>query len=235
LLGSVLWWSPPCRALIEAGDFDLMLGGLCALVHVCWFIRFERTPGIESWLVMTLAGALAWYMQPLLMVGLFPFLLLYYLWVAWRQNLIWHLAMLATLVVEFGLNYLWLRDWGRHLWLYLPFGGDMPANTPAWPTIAREWQSLLPRDPVSIGVAAAGLGGLFVMLAVNRAAAWLLGLGALVFTLSAAVGKVWPMLGDFGTEKRLIIAVWVWCARQRMWSRRLPSIWGMRRAGVRSV
>ncbi len=208
LLGCVLWWSPSCRALIDAGDFDLLLGGLCALLHVCWFIRFERTPGIDSWIVMTLGAALAWYMQPFLMVGLFPFLLLYYLWVATRQNLIWHLAILATLIAAFGVNYLWLQDWVRHLWLYLPFGGDLPPNAPVWPTVAKQWKALLPHDPVSIGIGAAGLVGLFVMLAVNRAAAWLLGLSTLLFTVGAAVGKVWPVLSDFGTEKLLVIAVW---------------------------
>jgi hypothetical protein len=208
LLGCALWWSPPSRALIDAGDFDLLLGGLCALLHVCWLIRFERMPGIDSWLVMTVFVALAWWMQPFLMIGFFPFLLLFYLWVATRQNLIWHLAIASTLVVGFGVNYAWLSDWGRNLWLYLPFGGDQPAPAPTWPAIAREWTSLLPRDPVSIGVAVAGLVGLFVLLAVNRSAAWLLGLGTLVFTLGAGVGKVWPVLSDFGTEKLLIVAVW---------------------------
>lgn len=208
LLGSVLWWSPPCRALIDAGDFDLLLGGLCALLHVCWLIRFERQPGFDSWIVMTLFVTLAWCMQPLLMVGYFPFLLLYYLWVATRQNLIWHLAILATLIVGIGANYFWLSDWGRHLWMYLPFGGNLPAPVPAWPAIARQWTALIPRDPVSIGVALAGLAGLVTMLAVNRSAAWLLGLGTLVFTLAAGAGKVWPVLSDFGTEKLLVVSIW---------------------------
>jgi hypothetical protein len=208
LLGCAFWWSPSCRALIDAGDFDLLLGGLCALLHVCWLIRFDRTPGIDSWLVMTLFVALSWCMQPFLMVGFFPFLLLYYLWVATRQNLIWHLAIATTLLIAFGFNYIWLSDWGRNLWLYLPFGGNQAAPAAAWPTIARHWTSLVPRDPIAIGIGGAGLVGLVVMLAVNRTAAWLLGLGTLTFTLAAGAGKIWPVLSDFGTEKLLIVALW---------------------------
>lgn len=208
LLGCALWWSPPCRSLIDAGDFDLLIGGLCALLHVCWLIRFERMPGIDSWLIMTLFISLGWCMQPFLMVGFFPFLLLYYLWVATKQSLIWHLAIAATLLVAFGVNYVWLFDWGRNLWLYLPFGGNLPTPAAVWPAIASYWTSLLPRDPVSVGICVAGFVGLLALLAVNRPAAWLLGLGTMIFTLGAGVGKIWPMLGDFGTEKLLIVAVW---------------------------
>ena len=51
------------------------------------------------------------------------------------------------------------------------------------------------------------------MLKTNRSAAWLLGLGTLEYVVSAAAGKVWPVLSEFGTEKFLLIAAWAWPCR----------------------
>ncbi len=208
LLGMVVWWSAPCQALLLAGDVDLLLGGLCVLVHVAWFIRFEHQPSLDGWTVMTLFAALAWYTQPLLVVGYLPLLLLYYLWVATRQGPIWHLAVAAAALVAFGLNANWLIDWAKHLWLYLPFGGHLPPPAPFWPTVESQWRSLLPTDPIHIGLAAIGGSGLLVMLWRNRSAAWLLGLGALEYLVVAAAGKFWPVLTDFGSEKFLVIGAW---------------------------
>ena len=208
LLGCLLWWSTPSQAMILAGDVDLLLGGLCALLNITWLVRFERMPGIDSWLVLTFFAALAWYTQPLLVVGYLPFLIVYYFWVSIRQGPIWHLAIVAATFLPFGINFSWLQDWARNLWLYLPFGGDLPAPPPFWPTIARQWSSLLPTDPAHILVGATGLVGLLAMLKSNRAAAWLLGLCTLEFVLIAGAGKVWPVLTDFGTEKFLILAAW---------------------------
>ena len=96
---------------------------------------------------MTFFAALAWYAQPLLVIGFLPFLLLYYLWVATRQGPIWHLAVAAAALVAFGLNASWLIVWAKHLWLYLPCGGQLPVPAPFWPTLAGQWASLLPNDP----------------------------------------------------------------------------------------
>ena len=208
LLGSVVWWSSPCQALLAAGDLDLLLGGLCALLHITWLIRFERAPGFDSWIMMTLFATLAWYAQPILVVGYLPLILLYYLWVASRQGAIWHLACGAAAVFAFGLNASWLMDWSQYLWLYLPFGGNLPPAAPFWPTVTRQWSNLIPADPVTLGIAAIGLIGLLVMLRTNRAAAWLLGLGTLEYVLAAWSGKFWPVLTDFGTEKLLLIGAW---------------------------
>ena len=208
LLGCLLWWSPPCQSMFIAGDVDLLLGGLCALLNVTWMIRFERMPGLDSWLMLTFFASLAWFTQPLLVVGYFPFLVLFYIWVSARQGPIWHLAIISAMFVSFGVNCAWLEDWARNLWLYLPFGGDLPAPPPLWPTIARQWSSLLPTDPVYIAVGAAGLAGLVVMIRTNRASAWLFGLCTVEFVLVAGAGKLWPVLTDFGTEKLLVIAAW---------------------------
>ncbi len=208
LLGGILWWSEPCQALLLAGDMDLLLGGICVLLHITWFVRFERDPGMDSWLMMTFFAALAWYTQPLLVVGFLPFLLLYYLWVATRQGAIWHLAIIAAVLFAFGLNAIWLIDWAKNLWVYLPGGEQLAAPAPFWPTLAQNWSSLLPGDPIHIGIAITGLLGLLLMLRANAPAAWLLAFGTLEYVLVAASGKFWPMLTDFGAEKFLLIASW---------------------------
>ncbi len=209
LLGMALFWSTPSRTLLDGGDLDILLGGMCLLVHVAWLIRFERLPGLDSWCVMTGAAALAWYTQPLLVVGYLPLLVLYYFWVALRQSLIWHLALVAAIGIAFGVNAAWLRDWVRYLWIYLPFGGDLPASfAPLGTALVQHWPLLLPHDPVHLGITAVGLVGLLWMLASNRAAAWLLGLGTLGYTITGAVGKLWPALTEFGTEKLLLLGAW---------------------------
>jgi hypothetical protein len=209
LLGMALFWSGPNRALLEAGDLDMFLGGMCLLIHVAWLIRFERMPGLDSWCVMTVAVALAWFTQPLLVVGYMPLLVLYYFWVAMRQGLIWHLALVAAIGIAFGMNAAWLRDWVRYLWIYLPFGGDMPASfAPIGSALVQHWPMLLPNDLVYIGISGVGLLGLLWMLGNNRAAAWLLGLGTLGYTVVGAAGKLWPALAEFGTEKLLLMGGW---------------------------
>jgi hypothetical protein len=208
LLGSLLWWSAPCQGLVAAGDLDLLLGGLCVLVHVCWLVRFERDPGLDGWAVLTGSGALAWFTQPLLIAAYLPFLLLYYLWVATRQGPLWHLAIVASAGVAFGVNYAWLQDWAKNLWVYLPGGGELPPPAPLVPALLRAWKCLLPLDPVQLGVGAAGLVGLLAMLKGNRGAAWLLAVGALLFTGGAAAGQFWPVLGELGTGKLLLLAAW---------------------------
>ena len=208
LLGTMLWWSDPAQALLREGDVDLLLGGLCVLLHVTWYIRFERLPSLSSWSVMTVFAALAWYTQPLLVVGFLPFLILYYLWVATRQGLIWHLAIIAAALVAFGVNANWLVDWSRYLWLYLPFGGQLPPAQPFWVAVSQQWTLLIPQDPMHLAVAGVGLAGLLMMLKSNRSAAWLLGLGTVVSMLTVSAGMFWPVLTDFGTDRFLLIASW---------------------------
>jgi hypothetical protein len=158
--------------------------------------------------MMTLFATLSWYTQPLLVVGFLPFLLLYYLWVATQQGPVWHLAIVAAAVLSFGLNAGWLIEWTRYLWLYLPTDGQLPQPAPFWPTVAAQWTKLLPNDPFVLGISAVGLLGLLAMLGTNRAAAWLLGIGALEYVAASSAGKFWPVLNAFGAEKLLLIAAW---------------------------
>src|SRR5918994_1667568 len=52
VLGCVVWWSPPARALLDAGHLDLLLAGLMALAFVGALARYAADPGPASWMLM---------------------------------------------------------------------------------------------------------------------------------------------------------------------------------------
>src|SRR5262245_26987719 len=123
-IGLTLWWSPACRALLDAGDIDLLVGGMCVPVYFAWLSRYGRTPGPTEWLVLTSSAAVGWYMQPLLMVGVVPVVILYQLWVLRTVRLAWHLGLFSANVLALGVNGFWLVEWGTHIWMYVPYGGE---------------------------------------------------------------------------------------------------------------
>jgi len=211
LLGGIVWWSPPIRALIDGGDLDVLLGGMCMLVLVCWLVRYSEQPGMDAWLVLTLAAALGWYVQPLFVAGFLPLAMLCYVWVATRHGLVWHLALVAATVVAFVVNYAWLSDWFRYLWVRLPFGDDAPP-LPSKPLkhLLEEWRALVPSDSLNVAVGLGGLLGLFVIGRRHAGTAAALLLSAVGLFIAGAAGKVWQPLHELGTGK--ILPLIVWCA-----------------------
>ena len=208
LIGGTLWWSPACRALLETGDIDLLMGGICVPVYLAWLFRFGHSPGPLEWLVITVSAAICWYAQPLLMVVALPLSLLYHVWVFREMRLVWHISLLFANAIGLGVNLFWLHDWVTHIGMYVPYGGE---ETPPrlWPSTFRNWEAFVPADPVELGIAAIGLIGLLVMLKRHSDAAWLFGLGIAVFVSAAGAGQLWPMLAEFGTHK--VMSVGVWC------------------------
>ncbi|HEX3149187.1 MAG TPA: hypothetical protein VHR66_14025 [Gemmataceae bacterium] len=208
LIGTALFWSPPCRAMLEAGDLDLLMGGMCAPVYLAWLARFERNPGPVEWLVIAGSAAVGWYMQPLVMVGAVALSLLFHLWAFRSVRFAWHLGLLSANFVGLGVNGFWLWDWGTHLWMYVPYGGaDAPLST--WPAAFQEWEAFLPHDPVELAACAVGVVGLFIMSWRSSVAAGLLGAGAVLYVAGGGAGKLWPVLAEVGTQK--LQAVGIWC------------------------
>ncbi|HEY8503255.1 MAG TPA: hypothetical protein VIL46_01650 [Gemmataceae bacterium] len=183
-LGLVVGWAEPARGMWAAGEVHTLLAGLAAVVHLTWLIRFARLPGLDSWGVLTASAAAGWYAHPTLWGVFLPLFAMYYLWIAWRQDLPWHVAWLGSAGLGFGVNVLWLGDWLRNWWLRSPGEGAGPAA----PGISAAEAML--EYPLPAFCWVGGLVGLTALLFFRqRAAAALLGL-AMAGT-AALVGVDW--------------------------------------------
>src|SRR5262249_34903666 len=133
----------------------------------------------------------------------------YYGWVAFSHGLAWHLSLVAAAVVAFLVNYPWLSDWARYLWVRLPFGENGPA-LPAKPLqeLIQHWQSLGPADGATPGIAGAGLVGLVTLFRRSSAAGAMLSLSAVGLFVVGAAGRAWEPLHELGSEKLLPLVTW---------------------------
>src|SRR5262249_14104867 len=62
--GLLVWWGHPCRQALEAGQFDLLLATLAALLQGSLLIQYDRDPGLAVWLGLVAAGYLGWFAHP---------------------------------------------------------------------------------------------------------------------------------------------------------------------------
>lgn len=90
--GCLVWWSPPVRAMFDAGNLDLLLAGLMGLVFVGGLARYAADPGPLSWLVLAAVLAVGWFAHPVVWLGLLPVGAAFYVLVAPRHGLAWHLG-----------------------------------------------------------------------------------------------------------------------------------------------
>jgi len=207
VIGSALWWSPACRALLEAGDIDLLAGGLFVPVYLAWLGRYWRSPGPVEFLVLASSAAIAWYMHPLLMIGALPVALLFHLWAFRAVRFAWHFGLLFANLVGLAVNSFWILDWGNHVWMYVPYGGEESPAT-LWPAAMAEWEAFLPSDPVDLAVILLGIVGLLAMARRNSVGAVLLAVGAILFVLAGGAGRLWPAVAEVGAQKTLSIGIW---------------------------
>jgi hypothetical protein len=207
MIGGALWWSPPCRALLEAGDLDLLVGGMAIPIYLTWLGRFWRSPGPVEWLVLAGSATVGWYMQPLLMLGAVPISLAFNLWAFRGVRFAWHLALCSANLGALAANSFWLWDWATHVWMYVPYGGEDAART-LWPASLQEWEAFLPHDPIELGVCAAGLVGLLFMCRRNGVGAGLLAAGAMLYVAAGGAGRLWAVVAEVGAQKALSIGVW---------------------------
>jgi hypothetical protein len=209
-LGLLVWWGPHGRGLLEAGDLDLLLAGLAAVTQAGLLIRFDRAPGAATWLGVLAAGWLGWFAHPLLFTLLLPLALVYYVSVGTRHGLAWHLALLAGLAGAVAANAHWLTDWVQYWWIRAPLAEAAPELSHR--TLLTLWQAPVWGEATDRALALALFGTAAVGAALlnargQRAAARLLGLGALGFTILSLAGAAWEPLGRLGSSRLLVPAL----------------------------
>jgi hypothetical protein len=210
-LSLLVWWSQPCRELLEAGDLDLLLAGLAGVLLVGLLLRFDRSPGPLGWFGLLLVGCLGWFGHPQLFLLLAPLVLLYYLAAGVRHGLGWHVALLIALGGGLAANFFWLQDWVRYWWIWVPGTAETAATGPlTWETV---WTASLWGAPLTRGLilgllttAVVGLGLLF--RARPGLVARLLGLGLAGLLGLAVAGLAVEALQRLGTTRLLLPALW---------------------------
>lgn len=202
--GVVLGWSWPVRRLIEEGELDFLMAGLGVIVFVTWLARYARSVGVDSWLVLAAAAAAGWYAHPVVWLGLAPVMLAYYVVLAPRRELAWHIGLAGVVAASLAPNLWWLADWGRYWWLRQASPGD---HTPL-----PDWQAILgaPGDYFTLAgyvpygglLVLAGAGGLVALWrAGHRGSAGLLLIGTLLVVTVARVLAAWPRVPADAVER----------------------------------
>lgn len=210
LAGLVVWWGAPCRGALEAGQLDLLLAALLALVQTALLLRFDRAPGLSTWLGLLASGYLGWFLYPPLFALLLPLALVFYLSVGVRHALFWHLALFAGLAGGVAVNAFWLADWCGHCWIHEPLRWDsrlLPHRTFHTLWDAPLWGEPADRVVAVALVALALVGSWRLNETQQRPAARLLGLGAAGFLALAIGGALWEPLGTLGTPVLVVPAL----------------------------
>lgn len=197
--GCGVWWSPAVRGILDAGHLDFLLAGHAAVVYVSWLSRYHWEPGVTAWLVLALASVAGWYGHPVVWLGLAPILGGYYLAVAPRHGLAWHLGLAGVTFFGLALNFWWLFDWGRFWWLRQPSVDDV-APLPAWDVIVDTIPGharLFGPAPFGWPLVLAGLLGCFWLARErHRSAPTMMLMTAALGFLVARLGHVWPPLAN---------------------------------------
>ena len=206
--GSVLWWTPPSRAMLTAGDVDLLLAGLGVVAAAGGLAAYHRLPGPGSWLALAGLAIAGWYAHPIVWVAFSPIAAAFYLSLAPRHGLAWHLGFFGAGVVGLVANVWWLADWARFWWLRRPTPealGSLPSAEEV--AAANGWSNLLEWSLLGWpAVFAGGLGAFVMVRTKSRTAGWLF-LGTITYTLFLArLGQLWPTLVAVRADRAATLA-----------------------------
>lgn len=201
VIGCVVWWSPPVRAMLDAGDLDLLLAGLMALALVGALARYAADPGPASWVLLAAVLAVGWYGHPIVWLGLAPVGAAFYVITAPRHGLAWHLGLIGSGVAGLAPNLWWLADWLKFWWLRQP-SVDEIAPLPGLGELVGDPASLLGPGLLGWALMAAGVGGLVGMARAGlRTEAGLVVAVAGLAALAARLGATWPTLQPVAAER----------------------------------
>jgi hypothetical protein len=210
VLGCAVWWSPPVRALLDAGSLDLLLAGLAGLALVGSLARYAADPGPASWAVTAAVMAVGWYADPVVWVGLAPVGAAFYVAVAPRHGLAWHLGLAGTGVAGLAVNLWWLVDWGRFWWLRQPSVDDL-APLPCPLVLAGDpgdYAAMLGPGPLGWVLLAAGVCGLVGMARAGlRTEAGLVAAAGGLAIFAARLGATWPTVQAAAADRAAPFAV----------------------------
>jgi len=209
-LGCVVWWSPPVRAMLDAGDLDLLLAGLMALAYAGALSRYATEPGPVSWLLMAVVLVVGWYAHPVVWLGLVPVGAAYYVITAPRHGLAWHLGLIGSGVAGLALNLWWLTDWLKFWWLRQPSADDF-APLPAVGSLVGgpgDFTAILGPGLIGWALLAAGVGGLVGMAraGLRTEAGLVVAVGGLA-ALVARLGATWPTFQAVAADRAAPFAV----------------------------
>jgi hypothetical protein len=203
----LIWWGPQGRTALESGELELWMASLAVIAHMGLLIRYDRHPGMISWMGLFATAAMGWFCQPLLFPIALPLLLMYYLSAGVRHGSVsWHLMLLVVQVAAFAVNLFWLTDWVSFWWLRSPLPG--PSDMLAHRTIRTLWEAPLwggcSQRGLALGLLAlASLGIVLMNRTRQRPAARLLMMGSGGMTILAFLGISWEPLGEMGTSALL--------------------------------
>ena len=220
--GCLVWWSPHVRAMLDDGNVDLLLAGLMGVLFVGGLVRYHAEPGLTGWLKMSAAAVVGWYAHPVVWLGLLPVLTVYYIALAPRHGLAWHLGLVGITAAGLAPNMWWLWDWGRFWWLRQPSVDDIGRLPPASRLAGSvgEYAEIIGAEPIGWAVFVAGLAGLIGMARTgNRLAAGVFLTAAGLAILVARLAETWSTLAivDAGRVAPFAVAVLVPPAAFLIW------------------
>jgi hypothetical protein len=220
----LVWWSSPCRQLLEAGDLGFLLSGLAVVAGAGTMIHYHRIPGLSSWLGVVFSGCVGWFGQPLLFIAFLPLAFIYYLSVGTKHRLGWHVALLCAFAAPLAVHSFWMYDWLSYWWIRASLQGDLQVLAHStfhtlW--TAPFWGSGAERILAGVVLVLAMIGLGVLNETNNRPAARVFGLGVIGFTALALAGAAWEPLARLGATKLLVVALW--CAA-------IPAAYGLAQA-----
>jgi hypothetical protein len=214
LFAQLVWWGRPGREALEAGDSDLLLGSLAAMVQAGLLVRYHDKPGALNFAGVVLSGLAGWFAHPLLMAFMLPPYLIYYLAVGSRHGVLWHLPLFGALVVAIGGNAFWLTDLVGFWWVRVVPDLDTPLVTRL--TLGGVLRSDLWGDTfdrvvcfVLLGLCMAGL----VVMHRHRQpiGARLVGVASGSLFVLAIIGLLYDQLGRMGAAQLIVPALLFAC------------------------
>ncbi|MFN4258709.1 MAG: hypothetical protein ACK4RK_05395 [Gemmataceae bacterium] len=206
----LIWWGMPGRGLLEIGDVDLLSAGLAGLLHAGLLVRFDRAPGIGSWLGLFLVNAVGWFVQPVFFVLLLPLNLCYYLAVGVRQHhLGWHLGLLSAWIGGLIVNLVWLMDWVNYWWLRSPLSSSHYLPHRTWQTVCASpiWGDPLDRVLIVPLLVLGTIGIVWLCAAGQRVAALVMGVGGGGLLALTVAGLLYPEMDRCGSTRLLVLTL----------------------------